>query len=181
MTPAAEASGRPRLPARAGARPLPAAPRTSSPSSAASAPPPPPSAAARHLEDARLRELAQAAASDESAARGRGITLLLVLGFVGAAGLAARPLYRAAFAERAAVEAAIQRAARGARREEGAERLQALLAALADFNAGRLPAAALMAAAATALRPPADELRAARLQPAAADLVAAFQAYMVPA
>jgi hypothetical protein len=116
-----------------------------------SGPAAPPSAAARHLEDARLRALAQAAASDESAARGRNISLLLALGLVGAAGLAARPLYRAAFAERAAVEAAIQRAARAARREEGAERLQVLLArleALERAHQRRAPYAALLERAA---------------------------------
>ena len=66
------------------------------------------------------------------------------------------------------------------RRHVPASRLQALLAALADFNAGRKSADALMATADAALRPPADELRAARLQPADTDLVAAFRAYMVP-
>jgi len=111
----------------------------------------PPSPAAHHLADAQLRALAQAEASEESAARGRNISLLLALGFVGAVGLAARPLYRAAFAERAAVEAAIQRAARSARREEGADRLQALLArleALERAHQRRAPYAALLERAA---------------------------------
>jgi hypothetical protein len=115
------------------------------PGSAASSP------AARHLADAQIAALAQAAASDESAARGRNITLLLVLGFVGAVGLAARPLYRASFAERAAVEAAIQRAARSQRREEGAERLQQLLARLEELERAhqkRAPYAALLERAA---------------------------------
>ena len=65
------------------------------------------------------------------------------------------------------------------RRHVPAPRLQSLLGSLADFNAGKLTAPALMEAATTALRPPTDELRAARMHPASTDLVAAFQAYMV--
>lgn len=65
------------------------------------------------------------------------------------------------------------------RRHVPAPRLQSLLGSLADFNAGKLTAPALMEAATSALRPPTDELRAARMHPASTDLVAAFQAYMV--
>lgn len=59
-----------------------------------------------------------------------------------------------------------------------ATRLQALLGALAQFNAKRMSADELSATAAAVLRPSPAELAAAGLPPAPMDLLSAFEAYM---
>lgn len=60
-------------------------------------------------------------------------------------------------------------------------RLHALLEALGQYKAKVISIDALLAGAAETLRPPARELAAAGLAPAAVDLLAAFEAYMRPA
>jgi hypothetical protein len=62
--------------------------------------------------------------------RSRTISILLALGFIGVIGLAARPLYRSAFAERAIRDAAIQNAMKDAKRIGSEDRLQELLTRL---------------------------------------------------
>ena len=70
----------------------------------------------------------------EKADRSRQISILLGLAFVGAIGLAARPIYRSAFAERAVRDAAIQHAMKDAKRLGNEDRLQELLAKLNELE-----------------------------------------------
>jgi hypothetical protein len=70
----------------------------------------------------------------EKAARSRQISILLGLAFIGAIGLAARPIYRSAFAERAVRDAAIQHAMKDAKRLGNEDRLQELLATLNELE-----------------------------------------------
>jgi len=103
----------------------------------------PTSSVASMLADRGVSALVADAGSDASA-RGRGVAIALALGFVGAIGVAARPLYRAAFAARAVRDAAIQRARTEARREENDGKLSALLARLDELeraHASRQPLA----------------------------------------
>jgi hypothetical protein len=71
---------------------------------------------------------------NEKNARSRQISILLGFAFIGAIGLAARPIYRSAFAERAVRDAAIQNAMKDARRLGNEEKLQELLAKLSELE-----------------------------------------------
>jgi hypothetical protein len=99
-------------------------------SSSAAAPAPHP------FQDKGIAALAAAAGTEDSVERGKGLAVLMVVvGFVGAMGVAARPLYTRAFAARAATEAAAASAARAARTAENSDRVQVLLARLDTLQA----------------------------------------------
>ncbi len=88
------------------------------------------------MHDRGVAALVAAAGSDEAVSRGRWLAVATVaVGVLGALGVGLRPVYRQAFAARAAAEAAGRAAADAATRTANADRIQALSARLAVLQA----------------------------------------------